>query len=81
MLGYIISIIIIKVVYFYEIYEFDKKNLNEKCMNKKLVGGYSCDCWYMLERFDSKYNYGNGDIINQIPVICKMRNKAYHMFD
>ncbi len=71
---------IVFVMYLYNVYEFDRKNLEEKCLKDQNIGT-RCDCWYTAEKFDSRYNFGNRNIIDQIPVICKMRNKAYHMLD
>ncbi len=79
MFGYIV--IAYFAIYLYNVYEFDRKNLEEKCSSKQGTIAFTCDCWYMAERFDTKYNNGNGNIANQIPVVCKMRNKAYHLFD
>jgi hypothetical protein len=82
MFGYIVIVyIIIQSMHIYNVYEFDRNEFEEKCFNKQDSILTLCDCWYMFEKFDTKHNGGNRGITNQIPVICKMRNKAYHMFD
>jgi hypothetical protein len=77
----VIVYVTIQAVYLYNVYIFDRKTIEDKCLNGQYTIGTICDCWYMVDRYDAKYNMGNGDITNQIPVVCKMRNKAYHMLD
>lgn len=45
----------------YNMFEFDRKNLEEKCPAKQDTVGIRCDCWYTAERFDTKYNGGKGN--------------------